>query len=572
MSEWNSTMEPEFVPLGHDLSWDNIGGIVVGWMLFLILEPLVIWVNFSPWVINPARRPRPTPEKYLHACVHSFVAMVVTGGILFGAFSEARFHKESTALVQWFGYNNVCIVFDSPPSTYVCPIFWFAVGYLAVRFAHEDIVQRINPMTHISPRTKTLAKLANLAFALVAAFFSLCLAIRPEDDMVTHSAPFVALVLGFAALYVLHFFQFQGKRPRDYVAMVVFYTFVSLVKASFTFVALHTNGEYSAPAGVAKPVDTLWVILALFAPFFFHPPSATKELYSQQLVDKTEEYEKARLKTYICVRKTHVRRDIKHDDKVPHSFYLPKGSRVKAAEVIHGEMRFNGTYETDFKGGWITIQKRDGTKILDETTTYRCLIESRIHKDHDSDSPKIGKLQVGELVEAEKTEKNKVRGSVQTGWIQIARGWVPLKTIYGAEGLQPARSFKCVREAPIRASERKNSPTIGYLKPGELLNALEVRTSKSGKTKVKFQDSLHGIGWVFRSIPGSSAPVLEEVVSRVPTAKSRALAAEIRELQDTFDRRAGVSWRIETARVTNKLHAGARFLGAKTAPLGAFYI
>ena len=54
------------------------------------------------------------------------------------------------------------------------------------------------------------------------------------------------------------------------------------------------------------------------------------------------------------------------------------------------------------------------------------------------------------------------------------------------------------------------------------------------------------------------------VITGVPTARSRALAAEICELQDTFDRRAGVSWRIETARVTNKLHAGARFYGAMT--------
>ena len=51
------------------------------------------------------------------------------------ASAEAREH---TALIEWFGYNNVCIVFDTPPSTYVCPMYWFVVGYLAVRFAVED--------------------------------------------------------------------------------------------------------------------------------------------------------------------------------------------------------------------------------------------------------------------------------------------------------------------------------------------------------------------------------------------------------------------------------------------------
>ena len=159
--------------LGTALTWENLAGIALGWVMFLVLEPLVIWVNFAPWIVNPARRPRPTPERYLHACVHSFVAMVVTGGVLFAGFSDLRHHKETTALVKWFGYNNVCIVFDSPPSTYVCPIFWFAVGYLAVRFAHEDTAQRIAPMTHVSEAHKTLAKLANTAFAMVAAFFSM---------------------------------------------------------------------------------------------------------------------------------------------------------------------------------------------------------------------------------------------------------------------------------------------------------------------------------------------------------------------------------------------------------------
>jgi hypothetical protein len=557
--------------LGTALTWENLAGIALGWVMFLVLEPLVIWVNFAPWIVNPARRPRPTPERYLHACVHSFVAMVVTGGVLFAGFSDLRHHKETTALVKWFGYNNVCIVFDSPPSTYVCPIFWFAVGYLAVRFAHEDTAQRIAPMTHVSEAHKTLAKLANTAFAMVAAFFSLCLAIRPEDDMITHSAPFVALVLGFALLYVLHFFQFQGKRPKEYIFMVVVYTLLSLVKASFTVIALVTEGAMSVPSTVGKPVDTLWVILALFAPFFFHPPSATKELYSEQLVEATEAYRKARLKTYIVVKnKTHVRRDIKHDpmeEKEGYKTYLKKGTRIKAEEVVGGELRFGGTLETNFKGGWITIAKRDGTAILDATVTYRCIFDIAIFKDHDSDSPKMGKLYAGELVESEGTQKNKARGNVQKDFIKIARGWVPLVTINGVEAVQPAKSFKCIKEAPIRASSKKNSPTIGYLKPGELINALEVTTSRSGKTKVKFQDSSHGTGWVFRSVPGSSAPVLEEVNSRVPTTTSRDLAMDICELQEQFDQRAGESWRVETARVVNKIHAGARRREAVTAPL-----
>ena len=113
-----------------------------------------------------------------------------------------------------------------------------------------------------------------------------------------------------SCLYVLHFFQYQGNRPKDYIAMIVIYTVLSLVKASFTLVALATKGGVSAPTAIAQRVDTVWVALALFAPFFFHPPSATKEIYSEQLLETTEEYRKMRLKTYIVVNpRTHVRRD-----------------------------------------------------------------------------------------------------------------------------------------------------------------------------------------------------------------------------------------------------------------------
>ena len=65
----------------YGVPWHLYPGIIVGWLLFVAFMGIVINANFGRWVMNPNRKPPPSPETYLHACIHAFVAMVVTGAI-----------------------------------------------------------------------------------------------------------------------------------------------------------------------------------------------------------------------------------------------------------------------------------------------------------------------------------------------------------------------------------------------------------------------------------------------------------------------------------------------------------
>ena len=112
-----------------------------------VLQSAVLYYNFKPWFKKPHLTPMPSPERFLGAAIHSFVVMVLTGAVLTFTFSRIDF--ENNPINNYYGYNHVCILFDTAPSTYICPIFWFFVAYLVVRFAVED-TKRLMQMKHIS--------------------------------------------------------------------------------------------------------------------------------------------------------------------------------------------------------------------------------------------------------------------------------------------------------------------------------------------------------------------------------------------------------------------------------------
>ena len=243
----------------------DLAGILTGTALFLVLESAILYLTFKPWFHDP-NLPSPLPERYFHAAIYSFVAMVVTGGILTLLFSGTDL--KTTPLMAYYGYNNVCVVFDSPPSTYICPVYWFFVAYLIVRYAVED-TKRLLQINTIGSGEKAAAYGLNVGLVLVAAFFSLCLAIRPELDMMGHTLPFVALVLILPLVFLMHCIQCR-QRTHLYLAGVGVYMLLSLAKAVFDVYALTSGGH--VPPTVAQGVDLLWLACALGAPFLVPAP------------------------------------------------------------------------------------------------------------------------------------------------------------------------------------------------------------------------------------------------------------------------------------------------------------
>ena len=248
--------------------FDLTAGILTGLALCAVLQSAVLYHNFKPWFKKPHLTPLPSPERFLGASIHSFIAMVITGAVLTFTFSRVDF--DQNPIIDYWGYNNVCILFDTPPSTYISPIFWFFVAYLIVRFAVED-TKRLMQMNHLSVSLKRASYGANVFLVAVAAIFSLCLAIPPEENMVLHTSPFVALMIAFPLIFVMHCLQDQNRKVIVIFACSVFMV-VSIVKVIFALIAL-LQFEIIVPALISRPIDLIWLLLAITAPFVMPTPS-----------------------------------------------------------------------------------------------------------------------------------------------------------------------------------------------------------------------------------------------------------------------------------------------------------
>jgi hypothetical protein len=257
---------------GTDGMGGHLNGLFTGVLLFLVSESAVLYLTFSTWFKDPDYPVPPSPERFFQAAVFSFVAMVLTGGILTYFFSGVDLAH--TPLTAAYGYNNVCVVFDNPPSTYICPVFWFFVAYLIGRYAVED-TKRLVQLTSIGSGVKALFYALNVILVMSVAFFFITLSINPAFDLYGHTIPFIFLILTLPSVALMHWWQLE-ERSILHTAGVALYMALSLVKATFDIYALST-GHY-VPPHIAQSVDVLWMVFALSAPFVMPAPVLKERL------------------------------------------------------------------------------------------------------------------------------------------------------------------------------------------------------------------------------------------------------------------------------------------------------
>jgi hypothetical protein len=110
---------------------NEIHGIIVGYALYFSLLAVIITCKFSTSLKHPNKSNQTiTAEDYFQTAVLSLCAMMITGTILTLKWSHVNYHDNP--LIQYYGYNNICIVFDTPPSSFVMPICWFFTGFFLV--------------------------------------------------------------------------------------------------------------------------------------------------------------------------------------------------------------------------------------------------------------------------------------------------------------------------------------------------------------------------------------------------------------------------------------------------------
>lgn len=132
-----------------------------------------------------------------------FWVVVLVGIVLTRAFSGQDL--ENSLLVQVFGYNNICVYFDYPPSNYILPFLWAITLVLLLSYITAHWLQMRAEVQEGALSLGLYRTLVGLkvfeAFTLVA--FSTIFAVSPEGrdhTLFIHTAPFFLLQLGMVSL------------------------------------------------------------------------------------------------------------------------------------------------------------------------------------------------------------------------------------------------------------------------------------------------------------------------------------------------------------------------------------
>jgi len=132
-----------------------------------------------------------------------FWVVVLTGIFLTTAFGDVNLQE--TVLMKVFGYNNICVYFDHPPSNYVLPLLWavtlvLLLCYMAAHWLQMRAEVQEGMLDRSAYRILSNLKLFE-AFTLTA--FSTSFAVSPDawdQTLYVHAAPFILLQIGLASL------------------------------------------------------------------------------------------------------------------------------------------------------------------------------------------------------------------------------------------------------------------------------------------------------------------------------------------------------------------------------------
>ncbi len=132
-----------------------------------------------------------------------FWIVVVTGIVLTRLFSGIDL--DDTLLMRVFGYNNICVYFDYPPSTFVLPGLWAVTLALLLTYIAGHWLQM---RAEVRAGTLGLGLYRTLAGfkifeAITLTLFSTIFAVNPtgwNHTLYIHTAPFFLLQLGMVSL------------------------------------------------------------------------------------------------------------------------------------------------------------------------------------------------------------------------------------------------------------------------------------------------------------------------------------------------------------------------------------
>jgi len=211
------------------------------------------------------------PEALRVIAYSCFWFVVILGIILTRFFSGIDMDK--TLLMQVFGYNNICVNFDFPPSTYVLPFFW-AITLTVLLVYQFSLWLQFREEWELGKLTLRRYRILcgfKVFECLTMAFFSMIFAVSPtgwDETLFIHTIPFSCLQVGLVLLGCSNMYHglvsgyFDSlELPKWHTASTYFYLVCYVIIVGFKIPASY-NAMFHQP--LWKQTPTFNVVAGLF--------------------------------------------------------------------------------------------------------------------------------------------------------------------------------------------------------------------------------------------------------------------------------------------------------------------
>ena len=217
-----------------------------------------------------------SPEGIRFYAYLSFWVLVIIGSWLTLYHSDVDF--QNNPLMHMFGYNNICILFDTYPATYVLPSIWVISFLLLVLYIITSWIRVYQKylLATVSNRSFTLFTISTTVEFMSLCLFTTVFSVTPEESMFFHIAPFTSLILALSLLSIKNFVYYNrsanlgsNEIKLGYIYLAV-HLFASIIKMIMQINALAGDPLYSTFSFVSfhQFIDRLWMLTAALIPLY----------------------------------------------------------------------------------------------------------------------------------------------------------------------------------------------------------------------------------------------------------------------------------------------------------------
>ena len=206
-----------------------------------------------------------------------FWILVAIGAWLTFSYSNVNF--EDNPLIHMYGYNNICILFDSYPSTYILPMLW-TINFLLL-FSYITLswfrVYQMYLFANYPKSNFIIFSISSMIEYFGLCFFSGVFAANPEESMLLHTIPFTFLVFALSLMGIKNyiFYRYIATLSSIEKKLGLFYLIVHL-STSLAKITIQVNGFtddllYPTLSYIEfnQFIDRLWMLTAVLFPIYF---------------------------------------------------------------------------------------------------------------------------------------------------------------------------------------------------------------------------------------------------------------------------------------------------------------